>query len=210
MVEGNFCFKIKINTTQYKIKPGVNNGIKIILNAETFDNGNPGTSFKGFRILVVDTEEGPPGNLMDMYGTTISTGSALKMSITSKIFKITETARNRFNSDERKCIYNKLSGSGKTWPENQEYITTAMTTIKESAGLELPYTLKSCLTGAAFEIGLEKQCPGLKPESYWHVTGKDLGCYNQQIGRMGQIFETTATHVESGKESILKCQVTHH
>ena len=87
MVEGNLCFKLKFNATQYKIKPGVNNGIKIILNAETFDNGNPGTSFKGFRILVVDTEEGPPGNLMDMYGTSISTGSALKMSITSKIFK---------------------------------------------------------------------------------------------------------------------------
>ena len=89
-----------------KILSGPPFGVDILLDAETFDNGDSAESFNGFTIAVTDYGDTA---LIGLNGFIVGTGTMARVSIQISIHKTTDVVLNRFNSMERRCIDNSDS-----------------------------------------------------------------------------------------------------
>ena len=96
-----FCVKILPNATKYPIRSGVANGIEILVDLETFDNGDLVVHGDGVDVLVAAPED---YSLTELHGFPIGPGSAVDVKINPVKFRISEDALQHFDYLERKCI----------------------------------------------------------------------------------------------------------
>ena len=92
---------------------GPSNGIKLILDLETFDNADQGTDYDALQVIIGDKENFP---LFDLDGISIRPGEMATVKVVPVIHRITESAA-AFDSEARRCILSEsleynISGSG--------------------------------------------------------------------------------------------------
>ena len=84
-----------------KTLSGPSFGVDVLLDAETFDNGDFEEPFNGFNIAVTDPDDDA---LFGLNSFSVKSGSLAKVSNHISIHKTTDVVLKRFNSTERKCI----------------------------------------------------------------------------------------------------------
>ena len=97
----SFCVKILPDATKYPIRSGVANGVDILIDLETFDNGDPVVHGDGVDVLVTAPED---YSLTELHGFPIGPGSAVDVKINPVKFTISDDALHKFTYLERKCI----------------------------------------------------------------------------------------------------------
>ena len=95
-----FCININIANESYPSQSGVGNGIEVVIDLETFDNGDLEVTGDGADILVTN-----PGDysLAQLKGFSVSPGSAMEVHIRPARFSITQSAL-AFDYLDRKCV----------------------------------------------------------------------------------------------------------
>jgi hypothetical protein len=162
-----------------KILSGPPFGVDILLDAETFDNGDSAESFNGFTIAVTDYGDTA---LIGLDGFTVGTGTMARVSNQISIHKTTDVVLNRFNSMERRCIDNS---------DNYNI----------SSVYDGNYTLSKCLLDASIVKTMAKECPEVDPQAPLpELYGSDLYCsftrVNAAIGHAKHTVTTDGNDVE--------------
>ena len=96
----NYCPSIIPDSGQFPIRSGVGNGVEILLDLETFDNGDMMVHGDGVDILLTDKSDYA---LTDLLGFSAGPGSAVDIQIKPELYATT-TAALKFNYLERKCV----------------------------------------------------------------------------------------------------------
>ena len=78
----------------------VQNGVETIIDLETFDNGDLAITGDGAYIQVTEPKDYP---LAQLRGFSVGPGSAVDVHIRPALFRITNSALDRFGYLERKC-----------------------------------------------------------------------------------------------------------
>ena len=76
-------------------------GVSVLLDAETYDNGDMEEPFDGFSMAVSDPDDQA---LFGLNSFSVGTGSMVRVSNHISIHRTTDVVLSRFNSSERKCI----------------------------------------------------------------------------------------------------------
>ena len=171
------CLKISLNEEEFPIQSGVENGVHLLLDLETFDNAHLGADGDGLKILVADNND---FSMLDLNGFTVKPGIASTIKIRPVLFDATDDALQNFNDEERRCI-----------DPNNPVVQNIL------PGVSLPYSLSNCLLGAALEQAFDN-CPGLgnkSRDSLMNATGLTLGCLNRHISQVGRWKRVIASDV---------------
>ena len=81
---------------------GIINGIKLLLDAETYDYASALTSGEGFTMSVLHQLDIP---IMKQTGINIAPGQAIQISVIPTLLNITIGAKKRFTPIERQCYF---------------------------------------------------------------------------------------------------------
>ena len=153
------CLKVFPDEEEFPIQSGVENGVHLLLDLETFDNAHLGADGDGLKIMVADNND---FSLLDLNGFTVKPGIASTIKIRPVLFDATNDALQNFNDEDRRCI-----------DPNNPVVQNIL------PGMSLPYSLSNCLLGAALEQAFDN-CPGLlgnkSRDSLMNATGLTLGC----------------------------------
>ena len=95
-----FCIAVDISNEGFSSRSGVGNGIEMIVDLETFDNGDMNVVGDGADIQVTDPSD---NSLVQLRGFSVSPGTSVNVKIRPSLFSITEGALG-FNYIDRKCI----------------------------------------------------------------------------------------------------------
>ena len=95
-----FCIAVDISNEGFSSRSGVGNGIEMIVDLETFDNGDMNVVGDGADIQVTDPRD---NSLVQLRGFCVSPGTSVNVKIRPNLFSITEGALG-FNYIDRKCI----------------------------------------------------------------------------------------------------------
>ena len=96
----SICTSISAAEEGYKSLSGVRNGVETIIDLETFDNGDLAITGDGAYIQVTEPKDYP---LAQLRGFSVGPGSAVDVHIRPALFRITNSALDRFGYLERKC-----------------------------------------------------------------------------------------------------------
>ena len=96
----SICTSISAAEEGYKSLSGVQNGVEAIIDLETFDNGDLAITGDGAYIQVTEPKDYP---LAQLKGFSVGPGSAVDVHIRPALFRITNSALDRFGYLERKC-----------------------------------------------------------------------------------------------------------
>ena len=96
-----YCVKILPDTSKFPISSGIANGVEVLIDLETFDNGDELVLGDGVDILVTDSDD---YSLTELKGFPVGPGSAVDVKINPVKFMISENALMNFRYLERKCI----------------------------------------------------------------------------------------------------------
>ena len=96
----NYCPSITPDSVQFPIRSGIGNGVEILLDLETFDNGDMMVLGDGVDILLTEPSDYA---LTDLLGFSAGPGSAIDVQIRPELFTITTEAL-EFDYLERKCV----------------------------------------------------------------------------------------------------------
>ena len=96
-----YCVKILPDTSRFPISSGIANGVEVLIDLETFDNGDELVLGDGADILVTDADD---YSLTELKGFPVGPGSAVDVKINPVKFTISEGALKNFGYLERKCI----------------------------------------------------------------------------------------------------------
>ena len=96
----NYCPSITPYSAQFPIRSGLGNGVEILLDLETFDNGDMMVHGDGVDILITDPSDYA---LTDLLGFSAGPGSAVDIQIKPELYTTTSAAL-KFNYLERKCV----------------------------------------------------------------------------------------------------------
>ena len=96
-----YCVKIVPDLLKFPIGSGIANGVEVLLDLETFDNGDQRVDADGVNILVTDAND---YSLTELKGFPVGPGSAVDVKINPVKFTISENALKNFGYLERKCI----------------------------------------------------------------------------------------------------------
>ena len=96
----NYCPSIKPDSVRFPIRSGVGNGVEILLDLETYDNGDMMVLGDGADILLIDPSDYA---LTDLLGFSAGPGSAVDIQIKPELYTTT-TAALKFDYLERKCV----------------------------------------------------------------------------------------------------------
>ena len=143
------------------ISSGVENGVELLLDLETFDNGEFGVDEDALKILVADQHDHP---LLDLNGFTVKPGVSTNLKIRPVLYDATTQALDNFDDYNRRCVDSRN-------PELENLLP----------GLHLPYSLSNCLLAATLERAYEN-CPGISPQNrngLMNASGLTLGCLNR-------------------------------
>ena len=97
----SLCAKIQPDQKKFLIKSGIGNGIEILLDLETFDNGNLDLHGDGLDVLITDAED---YSLPELKGFSVGPGTAVEAKINPILFTIQDEALNNFDYLGRKCV----------------------------------------------------------------------------------------------------------
>ena len=100
----SFCVKILPDPVKYPIRSGLANGVEVLLDLETFDNGDQDVLGDGVNVLVTDGED---YSLTGLKGFPAGPGSAVDVKINPVKFTISESALKNFDYLDRKCVDTK-------------------------------------------------------------------------------------------------------
>ncbi|XP_023327060.1 uncharacterized protein LOC111700406 [Eurytemora carolleeae] len=152
---------------------GENNGLSLLLDAETFDNSAMEDNLvgsrvgEGFKVAVIHPLDMP---LMRQSGVNIDIGSAVQMAVSITQYTTTDVALSRFSPVDRRC-WNTSEISFEILKYSDDY----------------RYTMNNCL----YEASLEKTAqdcgciPGSQKFNKSPCMGKDLNCYQNVIFNTG-------------------------
>ena len=84
-------------------KSGPSNGIKMIIDLETFDNADQGIDYDALQVIIGDQENFP---LFDHDGISIRPGEMATLKVVPEIHDMTAAAAS-YQRDERKCVLSK-------------------------------------------------------------------------------------------------------
>ena len=84
-----------------QVLSGPSFGVDVLLDAETYDNGDISMPFKGFTVAVSNDGD---TSLMGLNGFTVSTGTATRISAEISIHRTTDTVLHRFSSEDRNVL----------------------------------------------------------------------------------------------------------
>ena len=171
-----------------KILSGPPFGVDILLDAETFDNGDSVESFNGFTMAVTDYGDTA---LIGLDGFSVGAGTMARVSNQISIHKTTDVVLNRFNSMERRCI------------DNSDNYNISLVYYSDDGN----YTLSKCLLDASIVKTMAKECPEVDPQAPLpELYGSDLYCsFTKVNAAIGHEKHTVTT---DGKD--VECQVACH
>ena len=95
------CLRIFPDQKNFPIGSGIENGIELLLDLETFDNGEFGVDEDALKIMVTDEHDYP---LLDLNGFTIKPGVATNIKIRPVLFDATTEALDNFDDYNRRCV----------------------------------------------------------------------------------------------------------
>ena len=95
-----FCIGVNASSQGLPSRSGVGNGIEMIVDLETFDNGDVSADGDGADIEVMDPGDNP---LAQLRGFSVSPGTSVDVKIRPNLFSITEGALG-FKYTDRKCV----------------------------------------------------------------------------------------------------------
>ena len=81
---------------------GKNNGYKLLLDSESFDNSRFGTPEKGLEVALTHHLDMP---VMSHSGVLLSPGSSSQMALTASLNSISNNALQRFTPPQRDCYH---------------------------------------------------------------------------------------------------------
>ena len=97
----SYCAKISPDPAQYPIRSGVSNGVEILVDLETFDNGNLDLLGDGLEVLVTGRLD---YSLDQLLGFSVGPGTAVKIVVKPELFSSSQEALENFDYVERKCV----------------------------------------------------------------------------------------------------------
>ena len=171
----SLCYSILPLKKEFPVISGKKNGIKILLDAETYDVGYNENEDAGFNIVLSDPHDIPN---MNLNGIAVSPGKKVNIKIRPEIYKITDDAMKRFSPKGRRCIGKK---------EFKQFM---------QFGFFKEYSLTKCLMFAT-EVETMKEC-GIFRHGY--QSGVALGCVNSVWNKYG-----SKDTVRNGDGEDLKC-----
>ena len=131
----NYCPSITPDSIDFPIKSGVSNGVEVLLDLETYDNGDLMVFGDGVDILITDPFDYA---LPELLGFSAAPGSALDVQIKPELYTTTEAAL-KFDYLERKCVD----------VEKDE-------ALQDMEGMTGTYSLSNCLVSASLSQIYEK------------------------------------------------------
>ena len=171
-------------------KVGKVNGLKLLLDAETFDYTMDRQVSEGFKISVNYHLDQP---LMSMTELDISPGFETQVAITPVLYETSNEAQNRFTPIERGCYLDhelNLTYLPKKWYR---------------------YSINNCLFEAAYEKILQDcNCTpffhSLAVTTFPRIcNGYSLLCMNQILDQIGEYREVEIQDVTSGEKRVVTC-----
>ena len=124
----NYCPSITPDPIDFPIRSGVGNGVEILLDLETYDNGDLMVFGDGVDILITDPFDYA---LPELLGFSAGPGSALDVQIKPELYT-TKKAALKFDYLERKCVD----------VEKDE-------ALQDMEGMTGTYSLSNCLVSAS-------------------------------------------------------------
>ena len=131
----NYCPSITPDSLRFPIRSGVGNGVEILLDLETFDNGDMMVLGNGVDILLTEPSDYA---LPELHGFSAGPGSAVDIQIKPELFTTT-TAALKFDYLERKCVDVDVDKA-----------------LKQMEGMRGNYSLSNCLVSATLTQIYEK------------------------------------------------------
>ena len=131
----NYCPSITPDSVRFPIRSGVGNGVEILLDLETFDNGDLMVVGDGVDILLTEPSDYA---LPELLGFSAGPGSAVDIQIKPELFTTT-TAALKFDYLERKCVDVDRDKA-----------------LKQMEGMSGNYSLSNCLVSATLTQIYEK------------------------------------------------------
>ena len=126
----SYCVKVLQDPAKFPVRSGIGNGVEILLDLETFDNGDQEVLGDGVSIVVADGED---YTLSDLNSFSIGPGSATEIQIRPVITSITPAALHNYDYTQRRCV--------------DTTIDIGLNNIVELTGIS--YSLSNCLVAAA-------------------------------------------------------------
>ena len=81
---------------------GKNNGLQILLDAETYDYGSSLSGAEGFTLSILHHLDIP---IMKNTGININAGQSNLLVVTPTLMRTTESTKNRFSPEDRQCYF---------------------------------------------------------------------------------------------------------
>ena len=123
----SYCPSITPDSHRFPIRSGVGNGVEILLDLETFDNGDMLVLGDGVDILLTEPSDYA---LPELLGFSAGPGSAVDIQIKPELFTTTSAAL-KFDYLERKCVDVEMDKA-----------------LKQMEGMTGNYSLSNCLVSA--------------------------------------------------------------
>ena len=96
-----FCAKVLPDEAQFPINSVLRNGVEILVDLETFNNGHLDRIGDGLDILVTDNAD---YSLASLRGFSVGPGSAVEIVAHPLVYTTTQAALDNFDYIDRKCI----------------------------------------------------------------------------------------------------------
>ena len=97
----SYCARISPDPGLYPIRSGVRNGVEILVDLETFDNGNLDLIGDGLEVLVTGNLD---YSLDQLLGFSVGPGTAVKVVVKPELFSSSQEALDNFDYVQRKCV----------------------------------------------------------------------------------------------------------
>lgn len=131
----NYCPSITPDSVRFPIRSGVGNGVEILLDLETYDNGDMMVLGDGVDILLTEPSDYA---LTELLGFSAGPGSAVDVQIKPELYTTTTEAL-KFDYLERKCVDVERDKA-----------------LKQMEGMPGNYSLSNCLVSATLTQIYEK------------------------------------------------------
>ena len=170
--------------------PGEANGLKMILDAEVFDNGPSNSEALGFKIAILHYEDIP---IMDQTGINIDIGKYTQIAVSARIVKTSEDVKPRFDPEVRGCFF-----------EDEIHMTDC------NSDVGCRYEMTNCL----YQAGLDQvrnRCKcnvapySIEPDM---CHGENITCMkkiNSEMGKWTEVFDTLSN---TTKTCLAACDTT--
>ena len=170
--------------------PGEINGITLLLDAETFDNGPSTSAAEGFKVGVLHYRD---MLIMGNTGINVDVGSATQVAVAAKLVVTSDQAYQRFSPEDRGCYFNE---------------EIKMVDFNLDVGIR--YEMTNCLFQAATDkILSECECNTAHLNVSGNICrGQKLVCLNKVNAELGRLTEVWDTKTQTIRKCLSACNTT--